>query len=293
MAGVSRRAFAALWACFFASLTVGFIQPGVARAEDFDWRRLGGSTANNFVTPVQDQWYGTCWAFASTGAAEAKYKITRCDPTFQPNLSEEHLVWDSAGGGGMNGGSSSTALNFIRTNGVVFQGTGYGQIPHTGDTMRDDPPPNVSYWRPPADAARLTITANQYASTRDASGSVEAVKANIRNFGPIVLTITVDNDFYDYPNPVMNRGGHAVVLTGWHDNVDGENAPGGGYFYIKNSWGTGASGSDAGYHKISYQTIAGGKSTDLITGLAYVTAAMGTAAWQGGAGTWSTTNSTT
>ena len=68
--------------------------PLCVRAEDFDWRNIGGYS---FVTPVKNQdGSGMCSTFASTGALEAKYQITRNDPTyFTLDLSEQQL--DCAG----------------------------------------------------------------------------------------------------------------------------------------------------------------------------------------------------
>jgi hypothetical protein len=52
-------------------------------------------------------------------------------------------------------------------------------------------------------------------------------------------------------------GGHAVILVGY---VDTSTSPGGGYFIVRNSWGTAAFGSaspfGAGYGTIPYQYIA-------------------------------------
>ena len=61
-----------------------------ALADSFDWRNVAGQ---DFVTPAKDQGgAGTCWAFAATGVLEAKYKLTRNDPTFDIDLSEQNLV---------------------------------------------------------------------------------------------------------------------------------------------------------------------------------------------------------
>ncbi|MDZ7617681.1 MAG: autotransporter-associated beta strand repeat-containing protein, partial [Patescibacteria group bacterium] len=277
MVGTCGRMCGSLFSALIASLiAIGSILPGIANAQDFDWRWLGSGT-ESYVTPIRSQWGGTCWAFAAAGAAEAQYKITRYDPTYNLDLAEQHLVWDPAGGGSMSGGNTTMAVNFIRTHGIVLQGSGFGQIPNNSSTYTDDGV--APYWPIAAGAPRLKITGNKSASTYNASGGVEGVKANIKQYGPIAISIRADDDFYP---PGSYRGMHAVVLTGWRDDAA---VPGGGYFWIKNSWG------GSSYDKMSYETVAKGRSTNLLTGPAYLTAPLGTATWQGGEGTWSTTNS--
>ena len=52
------------------------------------------------------------------------------------------------------------------------------------------------------------------------------------------------------------EGGHAVILVGYQDSTS---SPGGGFFIVRNSWGTGwayASPYGPGYGTIPYQYIA-------------------------------------
>ena len=68
--------------------------PERPEADSFNWNNLvvNGGTYS-FVSPVRNQGAGgTCWAFAATGALEARYMITRNDPTFSMDLSEQMLV---------------------------------------------------------------------------------------------------------------------------------------------------------------------------------------------------------
>ena len=61
-------------------------------AEDFDWRGVNGQ---NWLTSVKDQFGGTCWDFAACGALEAKYMLTRNDTSYQPDVSEQQINWET------------------------------------------------------------------------------------------------------------------------------------------------------------------------------------------------------
>lgn len=61
--------------------------PQLVLAENFTFQNINGL---NFLTPPKDQGgWGTCGAHGRTGELEAKYKLTRNDPTFDINLSEQ------------------------------------------------------------------------------------------------------------------------------------------------------------------------------------------------------------
>jgi len=75
-------------------------------ADSFDWRNVSGA---NWNSSVKNQISGTCWDFGPTGALEAKYMMTRNDPNFIPDLSEQQNCWETSpdlgstkGGGGFD-----------------------------------------------------------------------------------------------------------------------------------------------------------------------------------------------
>ena len=58
------------------------------------------------------------------------------------------------------------------------------------------------------------------------------------------------------PAPAAYRGTHSVMIVGYHDDA---NVPGGGYWIIKNSWGSGWNSGgptyvNMGYGAVSYQS---------------------------------------
>jgi len=71
-----------IFALFAAS--VFLLTPNVS-ADSFDWGSVNGY---NWNTPVKSQFGGTCWDFSACGTLEAKYKLTRNDPSFNADVSE-------------------------------------------------------------------------------------------------------------------------------------------------------------------------------------------------------------
>jgi autotransporter-associated beta strand protein len=254
-------------------------------AEEFDWRNFYGQ---NWVSPVQDQeQWGTCWAYAACGTLESKYMLTRDDSSYRPNISEQQLVWETSPdlGDGEDGGKASNSLNYMTSHGVVLD----SEIP----TIRTDNRGGNDPWLTEGWQNRVFKSTSVNTQMAEDTG-LDYIKSCLKQFGPLTLRCEVDNDWY--PNPSGNRGNHAVVIVGFHDNVDGENAPGGGYWIIKNSWGDGWNGD--GFGKIAYATRPTYEDDDIwhlwqdnvnvcgITGPAVFTGAMATVTWNGGSGTW-------
>ncbi len=214
----------------------------------WDWRSEG------IMTPVKNQaGCGACVAFACCGAFEAVIKWKTGDTV---DLSEAHLFFCS-GGTCDNGEYVSDALNYLKNYGTPdedcfpYDGAAYGNDLSCSDTCSD--------WEQRA----YKIKDWGYIST-------SSIKDYLVNYGPLVVTYAVYQDFDDYwndpsawPDEVYYhhygdlRGYHAVVLVGYDDN--------GGYWICRNSWGT--SGGLNGYFKIKYGEPAG--SADLIDDGAY------------------------
>ena len=98
--------------------------------------------------------------------------------------------------------------------------------------------------------------------------NVAAYKTHMSKQRPVTISIPVYNSWYQSAatrqtgritmriGNEVSIGGHAVCLVGY---VDTAASPGGGYFIVRNSWGTAAFGSacpfGAGYGTIPYQYI--------------------------------------
>jgi autotransporter-associated beta strand protein len=236
-------------------VAVSFITWRSANAEDFDWRNIDGQ---DFTTPTRVQFASTCWAYAAVGALEAKYKITRNDPSFSLDFSESHVVYNS-GAGTIDSGVPYLALDWIQNTGVVLE---------------PDYPLSTS-WQDRVGK----LTSYEY----DLNPSVYNIKNYLKTYGPLAVTIRVDNDWYPATKPF--RAWHAVSIVGFHDDPG---IPEGGYWIVKNSWA-----ADNDWRQVLY-----GRGYDFtaITGAVYYTAALGTATWdtstdsgfQGSGGVWST-----
>jgi len=260
----SRSARVSRLVCVLLLLSaVVLLSASAGRAEDFDWRDLAGG---NWNTPLRHQFYGTCWAFGSTAALEAKYKITRNDLLYDIDLSEEQLVIETnpMNYGSTEGGASTYGemFDYFHNNGIVSE----NELPGTGDEFNGTDPRDTGDW-PLATGWETRVVKSVSRGTF--TDTVAGCKTVLKKYGPIPVTI--------------HDGGHSVAIVGFHDDA---NLPGGGYWWIKNS-------STATYNKLDYNDsgIVHGDLTAL-TGAVYRSAALTSATWSGGAGTWAVGNST-
>jgi autotransporter-associated beta strand protein len=235
-------------------------------ADQFDWRSVGPAQAN-FVSPVANQGSaGTCWAFSAAAALEAKYQITRNDPSYSPNVSEQNLVCPGYIGSTTSGYAYS-ALSYITSYGVVSE----AELPYTAGATSPLWPlqPNWSsrVWKSTSNMNFMP------------GGTTAQIKADLAAYGPVITWLQVDNNWYD-PAPGAYRADHYALIVGY---VDDSNLTAGGYWIVKNSWGT-AWGS-GGYGKVLYGVPESYNNIMGIDGAVYYTGAMATATWQGG-GQW-------
>jgi len=239
----------------------------MVKADTFDWRNVGG---NDYMTPVKNQGgCGSCWAFAATAALEAQFDIQSSNSNLNLDLSEQHLVCDGTCGD-CSGGYEFQACDFFVSNGITDEAT----LPYTAS--------NTSALWP------LTEPYTLYGISADDTW-LSCTTSNLKNVlqeeGPLVTFIDAATDFYwpaamaggmlgdtslpDYYQALYDETGaayHAICITGFVDDPD---APGGGYWNIKNSWGTGWGYS--GYGFITYDTTSYWNRTHALTGDVWTT----------------------
>lgn len=253
-----------LLAVFVAWAFVVFGTPSVAHADSFDWRNVDG---HSYVTSVKSQGgAGTCAAFGSTAALEAKYMITRNDYSYTVRLSEQHLICD-----GLidvtHGGGEYRCLDYFTSTGIVSE----RELFYTGA--------NTSTRWPLQDGWENRVWKSTSNSNWLPSDTAD-IKASLKIYGPLTVALNASEDM---DTTVLGASGidHAVLVVGYADD---ESYAGGGYWIIKNSWGYGW--SDNGYGKVMYGNIERHHRVHAIDGAVYYTGAMGTATWGGGSGAW-------
>jgi len=183
-----------------------------------------------YTTAVKDQGYcGSCWAFSATEQIESDSMRT-LGVTYL--LSPEQITQCDTTSGGCNGGWPSNAYNYVKKAGGIETDANYPYTSYNGVTGSCK-----------ADSSKfttVTVTASYQISGEANMASYVQTK------GP--LSICIDASAWNsYKSGIVTSCGtsidHAVQVVG----VD---TASGGYWKVRNSWGTGW--GEAGYIRLSY-----------------------------------------
>jgi C1A family cysteine protease len=207
----------------------------------YDWRDVGGT---DYVTSIKDQGdCGSCWAFATTAADESFALINDIPYNQGIDLSEQILL-SCSGAGTCSGGYIDQASNFIQSTG----------LPPAGDDPYTATNSACSIATTGWQSTTTTIPSWSWVTTT--APTADAIKNALFTNGPLVTTMQVYADFYSYTSGVYTytsgalEGGHAILIVGYTDD---SSVPGGGYFIVKNSWGT--AWGMSGYFEIAYSEL--------------------------------------
>ena len=227
----------------------------------FDWRDKDG---NDWMTSVKDQGYcGSCWAFSAVGTVEAMYNIEQDNPDLDLDLSEEYLVSDCyADDFGCCGGLHDAALEFIRAEGVPDEAClPYVDGGETGCRCAGATCDSTLCTYPSGDSCSDRTCSDRCSDwqarlTRISAETIvpaNLIRENLVARGPLSAAMGIgyaygghfDGDIYRCDDDFGQD--HAVVIAGYDDA--------GGYWIVKNSWGTSWPPSPPGgngYFKVGY-----------------------------------------
>jgi C1A family cysteine protease len=230
------------------------------KQRSFDWRTLldVGAVMN------QGEGCNTCWAFASTSAADATLQKSYLETIPLSNYNfPDQITGELSSASNMfdNTGSSRSSAPFVQDllncmpikkeeicnsgwHGTVFDFMVYRQgIPITYEgamangkdiTDRRTYKPGEKFACSPSDGFIKALSWDYVNSPPDKMPTVKQLKTALIEHGPIVAPIHYDACLVNYKGGVFNernlkKVNHVVLLVGWDDEK--------GAWLVKNSWG--------------------------------------------------------
>ena len=232
----------------------------------FSWTNFGG----DWTTPAKDQANcGSCWAFGALGAMEAALNIASGDPTTDIDLSEQYVLSCLPAAGSCSGGWMSEALLYIQSDSPGSSGNGINGCPKETcmPYQAVDSIPCSSkcsdwdYFTDPIAEDNILFQIDQIGVTSinpNSPSDWELLKSWVYDYGPIVIDIYASSGWSSffwsnhdptdvYEGTESSTTNHANLLCGW---VDDPNVHNGGYWILKNSWGTGFGYN--GFNNVAY-----------------------------------------
>jgi putative hemolysin len=230
----------------------------------WDWRNATyKGFSGDWTTPVKNQANcGSCWAFAAVGQVEAVLNLAANNPNLDKNLAEEYLVAGCSGAGTCCGGWHDTALDFIRNQGIPDEAC----LPYVSGSCRcssNGTCGSSCQFNTGGSCANATCIQRcgdfgGRLSYIDSYGQVgngqnlpitqqALMKAALLAYGPLSTAMDVAEGDNYWENNVFKCSkppdvDHAVVIVGYDDA--------GGYWIVKNSWGSNY--QENGFFKVGY-----------------------------------------
>jgi hypothetical protein len=210
------------------------------------------------IPPVRNQGArGTCVAFACTAVRE----FLLGEESARGDLSEQFLYWDCKQWDGYPGSGTWIRVGMarLRQDGVCTEPVWpYNPHPIAG---------NEGQGPPPGDAVEMAADHRIGASDKLRARWVDTLRQALADGRPVAFAVPVFT--YWFTEPVRStgdvrlplstdneEGGHAMCIVGYEDDPE---VAGGGFFLVRNSWGTtwaGGSAVEPGYARIPYAYIA-------------------------------------
>jgi C1A family cysteine protease len=218
-----------------------------ALPEAYDWNDYG------HLQPIRNQKScGSCWSFSTMATVESVRRLVQPMDSFL-DLSEQDVL--ACSGAGSCRGGFFNALDYF-TKGVAME----KDLPYTA---RDSSCKSSLSRRP-------MITAWKYIGERGKNPTTDQIKAAIYKHGPVSVDVNGSGSFQSYKKGVFTSCGssstnHMTNIEGWQDDA---NYAGGGYWLMRNSWGS--SWGDNGYMKIAYKARNGSNCNGIGNYAAYV-----------------------
>jgi PKD repeat protein len=220
----------------------------------FSWKDYGG----DWTTPAKDQGNcGSCWAFSGISTMEAAINIASGYPDTDIDLSEQYILSCLPYGGSCSGGWTDDCFESIIStdptigngiNGVCLESC----MPYQANDWLpcDDKCPDWDVYSAPPEETDILWQMESWGANHnlenDDPNDRDIVKGYIMDYGPLSASMYAtsafssywdthhnpDDWYYEEDYPYTN---HAVLLLGWKDDASVTN---GGYWILKNSWGT-------------------------------------------------------
>lgn len=186
----------------------------------FSWREK--------LAPARNQQFcGSCWAFAVVGAYEGSQSLLNAESL---DLAEQQLVncvppHPLAGGDNCRGNMPEAALDWMAANGAPYEQA----VPYKGSMASC----NLKVDRSDTRAAGWGFVSED---DPQSVPSEAALKQAIAEHGPVAATLYVTDAFQSYTGGVFDEGAsghpnHAIDIVGWDDARKA--------WHVRNSWGPG------------------------------------------------------